>query len=398
MKRLLLTILALVAMTAGVQTVWAAEPYAVYTSDNTTLTFYYDNLRESRTGSTFDMNINDAYPGWRGYRPNVTRVIFDASFANARPTSTYYWFHQMKNLQSITGLSYLNTSEVTLMTCMFYGCEKLGSLDVSHFNTTKVTDMRSMFDSCKDLTSLDVSSFNTANVTNMSSMFSNCYNLTSLDLTNFNTTNVTTMAYMFSQCTRLISANVSSFNTSNVTDMNRMFTTCFKLESLDLSNFYTPKVTDMQEMFYSCRILKSLDLGRFNTAKVTNMASMFGDCGKLTTIYVGKGWSTEAVTQSSSMFWVCNNLVGGAGTTFDSNHTDAAYAHIDGGPSNPGYFTEKEPKRGDANLDGTVDIADVVAVLNAMANDSNAPQFNVNGDAAVDIADVVAVLNIMAQQ
>ena len=55
-------------------------------------------------------------------------------------------------------------------------------------------------------------------------------------------------------------------------------------------------------------------------------------------------------------------------------------------------------KNGDANLDGVVDIADVVAVLNAMANDSNAPQFNVNGDSAVDIADVVAVLNIMAQQ
>ena len=55
-------------------------------------------------------------------------------------------------------------------------------------------------------------------------------------------------------------------------------------------------------------------------------------------------------------------------------------------------------KNGDANLDGVVDIADVVAVLNAMANDSNAPQFKVNDDNVVDIADVVAVLNIMAQQ
>ena len=55
-------------------------------------------------------------------------------------------------------------------------------------------------------------------------------------------------------------------------------------------------------------------------------------------------------------------------------------------------------RNGDANLDGAVDIADVVAVLNAMANDSNAPQFNVNDDNVVDIADVVAVLNIMAGQ
>ena len=55
-------------------------------------------------------------------------------------------------------------------------------------------------------------------------------------------------------------------------------------------------------------------------------------------------------------------------------------------------------KNGDANLDGAVDIADVVAVLNAMANNLDAPQFNVNGDSAVDIADVTAILTIMAGQ
>ena len=127
------------------------------------------------------------------------------------------------------------------------------------------------------------------------------------------------------------------------------------------------------------------------------MYDMFENCSNLRTIYVGEGWSTAAVVNSKNMFDNCTSLVGGNGTTFDASHTDKEYARIDK-PGQPGYFTEKESKRGDANLDGVVDIADVVAVLNAMANDLDAPQFKVNDDNVVDIADVVAVLNIMAQQ
>lgn len=57
---------------------------------------------------------------------------------------------------------------------------------------------------------------------------------------------------------------------------------------------------------------------------------------------------------------------------------------------------------GDVNLDGTVDIADAVSVLNAMAGQPVAGDANVNGDydangdPVVDIADLVTILNIMA--
>ena len=59
---------------------------------------------------------------------------------------------------------------------------------------------------------------------------------------------------------------------------------------------------------------------------------------------------------------------------------------------------------GDVNLDGAVDIADAVCILNAMAGQSVAGDANVNGDydedgnPVVDIADLVTVLNIMAGQ
>ena len=41
------------------------------------------------------------------------------------------------------------------------------------------------------------------------------------------------------------------------------------------------------------------------------------------------------------MFDGCTKLIGGAGTKYDSKHRGKEYAHVDGGTSNPGYFTYK---------------------------------------------------------
>lgn len=107
------------------------------------------------------------------------------------------------------------------------------------------------------------------------------------------------------------------------------------LTSLNLSNFNTANVTNMSHMFDFCFNLATLDLSDFNTANVTDMSYMFGSCSSLTTIY-GGDWS--ASISSSSMFTGCTSLVGGNGTTYNSSHINATYAHIDVA-DNPGYFT-----------------------------------------------------------
>jgi len=71
------------------------------------------------------------------------------------------------------------------------------------------------------------------------------------------------------------------------------------------------------------------------------MFVMFRSCEKLKTIYVGDSWNTSNVRDSDYMFEKCPNLVGGQGTKYDEDHIDIEYAHIDGGESNPGYFTKK---------------------------------------------------------
>ncbi len=194
------------------------EAYACYTSSDHTLTFYCDNQRESRGGTIYHLNTDEDNTGWEddGTNSSVTKVVFNSSFADARPTTTYCWFYNMTNLESIIGMNYLNTSEVKNMAGMFYGCSRLNTLNLSNLNTSKVTFM----------------------------------------------------------------------------------------------------------------------------------ASMFSGCSNLQTIYVGSGWSTAKVVGTNSsleMFKGCTSLKGGQSTTYNANHVDKTYARIDGGSSNPGYFTYKKP-------------------------------------------------------
>jgi surface protein len=185
---------------------------------------------------------------------------------------------------------------------------KTGLLTVDKLNTSNVTTMSDMFRGCNKLTSLDLSNFNTAKVTNMSSMFYGCESLTSLDVSVFDTTNVTDMSYMFQNCHNLASLDVSVFDTTNVTDMGSIFNGCKKLTSLDLSNFNTAKVSDMSYMFYGCNKITSLDLSNFNTAKVTNMSHMFLDCSGLTSLNLS-GFNTGRVTSMNQMFSGCSGLI-----------------------------------------------------------------------------------------
>ena len=238
----------------------------------------------------------------------IKSVIFDKSFNEYALTSLKGFFQECGNLETISGLDYLNTENVTDMSDMFNNCTILPSLDLSNFNTAKVTIMYNMFKNCKKLSSLNLSeSFNTVNVTNMSSMFYGCSQLSSLDLSNFNTEKVKYMPSMFYGCNKLSSLTLSNFNTENVTDMSYMFSGCQKLSSLTLSNFNTAKVTNMSSMFSDCQELSSLNLSNFNTAKVTNMSCMFYKCQKLPSLDLSN-FNTAKVKDMSSMFYGCKKL------------------------------------------------------------------------------------------
>ena len=266
----------------------------------------FNSLYENKGDDYWYIYENESYK-------RIANVVlaFDPSFADYRPTSTKGWFFECE-AESIGGLKYLNTSNVTSMSQMFANCFNLTSLNVSNFNTSNVTDMCNMFSNCINLTSLDVSNFNTSNVTTMAGMFDCCSNLTSLNVSNFNTSNVTTMTVMFQGCSNLTSLDVSNFNTSKVTGIYGMFRDCINLTSLDLRNFNTSKVINMAEMFERCSNLTSLDVSNFNTSNVTDMHWTFKDCKKLTSLDVSI-FNTSKLMEgdykgSYEMFSNCSSL------------------------------------------------------------------------------------------
>ena len=176
--------------------------YAVFA--NGTLTFYNDGKMSMKEGEKYLMNVGMDIPLWYKEKESINNVVFDSSFAESRPVSTYGWFNDCVNLTEFEGMQYLNTSKVTNMDTMFSGCGLLTSIDLSYFDTQKVTSMRCMFLSCVSLQSLNLQSFNTSNVTNMTGMFQGCAELVKIYVgTGWNTSNVTESSVMFYRCSKL---------------------------------------------------------------------------------------------------------------------------------------------------------------------------------------------------
>ena len=203
------------------------RPWAKYADG--TLTFrcgYKKILGENE----YELNSGKYLPAWNTYNRKISKVVFEASFANARPTNCYAWFQNFRNLTQIEG--------------------------IENFNTENVTNMEFMFTLCSSLTSLDVTHFNTGNVTSMANMFSSCSKLAELDVTHFNTEKVTSMNGMFRSCKGLISLDVTNFNTANVKDMSNMFYYCYNLKEIYVSDkFVTDAVISSDYMFFECNSL-----------------------------------------------------------------------------------------------------------------------------------------------
>ena len=278
-------------------------------------------------------------------------TTLDVSNFDTSKVTNMQWMFAWSEVSEIKGLNKFNTRNVTNMSYMFYNSPAT-TIDVSNFDTSKVTDMSYMFESSQ-ATTLDVSNFNTSNVTNMDSMFSTS-KATTLDLSNFDTSNVTNMSNMFLDS---------------------------KATTLDVSNFDTSKVTDMHRMFLGSKAT-ALDVSSFDTSKVTNMSYMFNGSSNLKTIYVSNKFNTNNVTNSTNMFKDSTKLVGGAGTKYNSSYVDKTYAHIDGGTSNPGYFTDIADK--DIPAPNSFATDSWKTIIKAVRN-NNISKYNVGDTKTVDL-------------
>ena len=299
--------------------------YAEFDEGTGTLTFKWSNSTSIPTGA-YDLNEGHNKPGWYDKREKIKTVVFDASFACARPTSCFYWFYGCKNLVNIKGIENLNTEKVTMMYSMFEKCSALTSLDLTNFNTANVTDMSNMFYDCSTLTTIYASDkFVTIQVTDDWGMFYSCNKLigaieydgtnNSKNYANYNDGYFTPKggfhAYAeFDGGTGTLTfrrgaskpegaydlyAGIyypgwwydkrekiktvvfdASFACARPTSCYYWFSGCNNLTEIKgIENLNTENVTNMSYMFVKCKALTSLNLTSFNTEKVTNMQGMF---------------------------------------------------------------------------------------------------------------------------
>ena len=303
-------------------------------------------------------------------------------------------FRVFKNLNNLD-LSDFDTSKVGSMSYMFNSSSNIEYLDLSNFDTTNVTDMSYMFQGCSKLANIDISSFRTPNVEDLSGVFYGT-NLKTIDLSNFDTSNVTSTWGIFGNDYNLEEINISNWdftkntswhplyevisfgqkntlkraimrNLKGVKSLESVFYFYPNLEYVDLSGFDSSVLVSLEKTFYGCSKLTEvgglndidtsnvtemrmlfqssgfevLDISNWNTSKVTSATNIFSNMDNIRTIYVGANFDLSNAGDGW-MFYNDYNLVGGAGTVFDSNHVGLSYAHVDGGVSNPGYLTLKE--------------------------------------------------------
>jgi predicted ribosomally synthesized peptide with SipW-like signal peptide len=166
----------------------------------TSLVFTDTNAPENATTADYSINQNGSVLGWLDgntyYISSLEsgkKVIGDSDCENLFKSTSF----------ASINLTNFDTSNVTIMGEMFYGCSSLTTITFwENFNTSKVEVMKHMFSGCSSLTSLDLSNFDISSVTDMSYMFSGDSGLVSLDISSFNFSNAT-MSGMFSDCTYL---------------------------------------------------------------------------------------------------------------------------------------------------------------------------------------------------
>ena len=318
--------------------------YAVFEGSTGTLTF---KCSPSKPEGAYDLNHD-----WYAISKNIKKVVFDASFANARPTSCFMWFRGCENLTTIEGIEYFNTENVTNMRYMFDLCKSLKSLDLTNFNTENVTDMYYMFAYCTSLESLDLTNFNTAKVTNMAGMFQSCYALKTIYASDkFVTDQVTESTCMFSDCLNLkdytsskedhtyancgptgyftygrgyamfdaatgtLTFSYKGVKPEGAYDLNEGDNTpewisknsYVKKVVFDASFAYT-RPTSFFSWFRGCENLTTIEgIEYLNTENVENMSSMFRDCYALESLDLSS-FNTAKVTSMSRMFYICKAL------------------------------------------------------------------------------------------
>ena len=439
-----------------------SNPYVVLSEDQTTLTFYGNKAISEINGTIYNFNYVDGKPKWYDKRATIKKVVFDTSYKEIRPTTTASWFYGMSNLSSIEGIENLNTSDVTGMSYMFYGCSSLKSVDLTHFDTSNVTLMGYMFLNCSSLENLDVSSFDTSANTSFYRIFEGCESLTSLDLSTFFIKEGASTSNMLYGCAGLKNLRVSPTmseikdnactNVGSESDPCTIYapegfgfgvntsSSCFKWKNGYFKVPFKIEMTAEAISIYNCSSAKLpvsitngeyvLDGYQFDIVlpEGISIAKDQYDNYKYTLSNRYSGKMSVAISQRSNKNYrilaysfngavikgeegvvitfdleANNNIVPG---NYEGKLTEINLSRADGFGLYPDDVTfgiiVKSARPGDVNHDGKVNVSDVMAVVNFILGSTPSVFFeeeaDLNNDTKINVTDVMNIVNIILNE
>lgn len=181
----------------------------------------------------------------------------------------------------LVSVSYLDTSNLTSMYNMFYGCDQLITVDVSGWNTDNVTTIETMFAYCSSLvTVIGLNELNVSRVDNIGGLFTDCSNLTEINVSSWDVSKVTNFGAAFRRCPKLTNIDISKWDTSSGVIMSGIFTNCSGLIEIDMSSWDMSHANSVSQMFYGCSSLMKLKMcANLNQDAVTTY--WFGKCNSL---------------------------------------------------------------------------------------------------------------------
>ena len=136
-------------------------PYAIW-CENKKLYFTYrddlfaENSKFKPEGSNSFLTITKVWssedvvsgnaPWLETISESLEEMVIESTFSNVKPTSCSQWFKDCANLTTITGLSNLNTSEITDISGMLQNCSSLESLTLgANFDTSGLNSYSNLF-------------------------------------------------------------------------------------------------------------------------------------------------------------------------------------------------------------------------------------------------------------
>lgn len=287
--------------------------------------------------NNFDVASRDGYDMYYlFYKVNANELNVENLNINAENTEEsaafIFAFENVKNLK----INNMNFNQNVKWNCLsMFGNSQFDTVELKNSKLGQNSNFENMFIDAQasKIDIKDVSFSGSVKLAFCTSKFDE------LNMTNCDLTGTTSTSYMFYN-SKIKSVNLTNVNLSSNTNATYMFNSA-TTENINTNDCNFGSITDMTNMFSRMSNIKELDLTGFDTSHVTTMESMFKDSKNLKTIYVSNKFKINSVTNSKDMFNGCTSLVGGKGTTYDLNHIDVTYAHIDGGSTNPGYLSTK---------------------------------------------------------